>query len=125
MAWHGVVMAIHGVVMALYGMVVSWHGVAQARRAAGWQMSHRRLCSAPRLSNGSEWLFHGKDEVRWCPGDMGWPTGCWGGQGDKERPVVHKGSLGWPRGQRMAGGGQGTLRWPEVPKQVKGLHSGT
>lgn len=91
MAWHGVVMAIHGVVVALYGMVVSWHGVA--RRAAGWQMSHRRLCSAPRLSNGSEWLFHGKDEVRWCP---------WG------HGVANR-MLGWPRGQRAAGGAQGVV----------------
>lgn len=34
-------------------------------------MSHHQLCSAPRLSNGSEWLFHGKDEVRGVLGALG------------------------------------------------------
>lgn len=66
---------------------------------------HWCLCSVPRLSNGSEWLFHGKDEVRGGPcGDTGW--------------------LVEPRGHRVAGGcgsGQQCPRghgWSEVQRDT-------
>lgn len=73
----------------------------RARRCAGWHRGrawHWCLCSVPRLSNGSEWLFHGKDEVRaglWGHGVAG---GCGGGQ---QCPRGH----GWSERSRGTQGG--------------------
>lgn len=45
---------------------------------------HWCLCSVPRLSNGSEWLFHGKDEEElqaWLQGLSAAITECRGSRG--------------------------------------------
>lgn len=61
---------------------------------AGWHVPPRHPRSVPRLSNGSEWLFHGKDEVRGDGEDLGWLAAAGGTR----------------RGLDMAQGTEGTKR---------------
>uniref|UniRef100_A0A8B9Z1Q5 Uncharacterized protein n=1 Tax=Buteo japonicus TaxID=224669 RepID=A0A8B9Z1Q5_9AVES len=79
-----------------------------------------------RLSNGSVWLFHGKDEVRSIPGGRGrgleMPRGQRGtssAQGDTGWLVVPRGRGGGqqcPGGHRVARGTRGDRRWLVVPR---------
>ena len=91
-----------------------------ARRGTGWHASHRRLRSVPRLSNGSEWLFHGKDEVRGVPrGDMVWlvePGGTEGTSG----ALGTQGGQWFPGGQRVASGTQRDRGWLMVSRGTEG-----
>lgn len=70
-----------------YGVGTAWHGYGYGTaRGSGCLTA---LCSDPRLSNGSEWLFHGKDEVRGALGARGWP-------GDIGVARGTRGDKGWP-----------------------------
>uniref|UniRef100_A0A8C3KFD8 Spectrin beta chain n=1 Tax=Calidris pygmaea TaxID=425635 RepID=A0A8C3KFD8_9CHAR len=76
-----------------------------------------------RLSNGSEWLFHGKDEVRGNQGGHWVAGGWWRPRGRREGAGDAQGTEGdqqRPGGHQVASGGQGTWQGPAVPRGTQG-----
>lgn len=89
-----------------------WGGLAHTAPAS--------LYSVPRLSNGSEWLFHGKDEVRDVQGDIEGSGGAQGVEGTNGAQGDTGGMEPWRGGQRVSDDAQGIWGWPEMSMGTEG-----